>query len=105
MNTICPKKCKQKMQDNVSLQIIDIREAFEYEFCNIGSAHIPMQDFLDNVDELDKTKTYILMCKSGNRAQALANLLECERGMSNILVMEGGISGWKEKNEPSLIIE
>ncbi|MBG39262.1 MAG: hypothetical protein CL857_04985 [Cryomorphaceae bacterium] len=105
MKTICPKECKLKMQDNPSLKVVDIREAFEYEFCNLGNVHIPMQDFLDNVDSLDKTKTYVLMCKSGNRASALANLLICEKGLNNILVMEGGIMGWKEKNDPSLNIE
>ena len=105
MNTICPKECKHKMQTDASIQVIDIREAFEYEFCNLGNDHIPMQDFLDNADALDRSKTYVLMCKSGNRAHALANLLKCEKGLDNILVMDGGIMGWKEKNDPSLIIE
>ena len=105
MNTICPKECMQRMQADASFKVIDIRETFEYEFCNLGNDHVPMQTFLDNADTLDKTKTYILMCKSGNRAQALANLLKCEKGMNNILVMDGGITGWKEKNDPSLIIE
>ena len=105
MKTICPEECKRKMQDDPSIKVIDIREAFEYEFCNLGNDHIPMQDFLDNADSLDETQTYVLMCKSGNRALALANLLTCEKGLNNILVMEGGIMGWKEKNDPSLNIE
>ena len=105
MNTICPKECKHKMQADPSIQVIDIREAFEYEFCNLGNNHVPMQTFLDNADDLDKTQTYVLMCRTGQRAEALANLLKCEKGMDNILVMAGGITGWKEKNDPSLILE
>ena len=45
------------------------------------------------------------MCKTGQRATALANLLECEKGYKNIRVMDGGITGWQQKNDPSLIIE
>ena len=105
MKTICPEECKRKMRDDPSIKVIDIREAFEYEFCNLGNDHIPMQDFLDNADSLDETQTYVLMCKSGSRASALANLLTCEKGLNNILVMEGGIMGWREKNDPSLNIE
>ncbi|MEJ6589845.1 MAG: rhodanese-like domain-containing protein [Crocinitomicaceae bacterium] len=105
MNTICPILCKKKMEEDSSMHIIDIRESFEYEFSNIGSQNIPMQKLLDTSNNLDASKTYILMCKTGKRAFALANLLELEKGMKNILVMEDGINGWKEKNDPSLIIE
>ena len=105
MNTICPKECKLKMNSNDNIELIDIREAFEYEFSNIGSKNIPMQTLLDNVNELDHDKTYILMCKTGQRAEALANLLKYEKGFSNVLVMTNGITGWKQKNNPSLILE
>ena len=64
MNTICPKECKLKMNENDNIELIDIREAFEYEFSNIGCKHIPMQTFLDNANDLDPKKTYVLMCKS-----------------------------------------
>ena len=105
MNTILTNECKHTIQSDPSIQVIDTQEAFEYVCCNLGNNHIPLEHFLDNVDVLDRSKTYVLMCKSGNRAHALANLLKCEKGLDNILVMDGGITGWKEKNDPSLIIE
>lgn len=105
MNTICPKECKHKMEVDDSVHVIDIREDFEYDFCNIGCKNIPMQTLLDTSDDLDSSNTYILMCQTGKRAHALANLLKCEKGLQNIIVMEGGIENWKEKNDPSLILE
>ena len=56
MNTICPKECKLKMNSNDNIELIDIREAFEYEFSNIGGKHIPMQTFMDNSNDLDPKK-------------------------------------------------
>lgn len=105
MNTICPKECKRRINNNANIEVIDIRETFEYEFSNIGCKNIPMQTLLDNVNDLNNDKTYVLMCKTGQRAEALANLLKCEKGFSNILVMTDGITGWQQKNDPSLILE
>lgn len=85
--------------------ILDIREPYEYNFSNIKTTNIPMADVCERMNELPKDRPVVLMCKSGNRATALGNLLTVDYGFTNIYVMEGGICAWKELIDQTLIIE
>ena len=42
------------------------------------------------------------MCRTGKRAEAVANYMECELGFSDLLILEGGIIGWIEAIDPHL---
>jgi len=105
MKVICPKECQERIAQGESIEIIDIREHYEYEFCNIGSRHIPMAEVMDHAEELSAVTNLVIMCRTGKRAEAVANLLECETSMEEVLILEGGLTGWKEKVDPSLNIE
>lgn len=86
-------------------EIIDIRETYEYECANIGARHIPMGDFCQRMNELPENKTWVIMCKSGKRAEALANILEVEYQRTNIAVLEGGITAWIDAHNLPLNLE
>ena len=52
------------------VQLIDIREPYEYEEGHIvGSINIPMGDFLEKLDQLDKSKQIIIYCNTGRRSK------------------------------------
>jgi rhodanese-related sulfurtransferase len=85
--------------------IIDIREPYEYVACNIGSKHIPMGEICNRVAELPKDKELVIMCRSGKRAEAVANVLISDHGLTNVLILEGGISAWKEEVDPTLDLD
>tara|TARA_B100001287_G_C22462337_1_gene425627 strand:+ start:158 stop:475 length:318 start_codon:yes stop_codon:yes gene_type:complete len=105
MKVICPKECKERIAQGESIQIIDVREFYEYDQCNIGSIHIPMAEIIERQHEIDVTQQLVIMCRTGKRAAAVANLLEFESSCTNVWVMEGGITGWKEKVDDSLNID
>ena len=83
-------------------KLIDIREPYECQVCAIGGIQIPMADVLSRLQEFSKDEALIIMCRSGKRAEALANLLESEHGFENIMVLEGGLDAWIEQVDPSL---
>lgn len=85
--------------------IVDIREKYEYDFCNINCLNIPMAELCDRISELPTDQTVVVMCKSGKRASALANLLTVDYNIMNLVVMEGGIEAWRDQVEPTLILE
>jgi rhodanese-related sulfurtransferase len=85
--------------------VIDIREPYEYVACNIGSKHIPMGEICNRVSELPKDKELVIMCRSGKRAEAVANVLISDHGLSNVLILEGGITAWKEEIDPTLDLD
>ena len=105
MKVICPKECKERIANGESIEIVDIRENYEYEQCNIGSRHIPMSEIIERHTELNSDGRVVILCRSGKRAEAVANLLEYETKLENVWVMENGIIGWKEKVDASLNLE
>lgn len=59
------------------IDLIDIREPYEYERGSIQTAkNIPMGDLLENpANYLDKAKTYHIMCQSGGRSAMACQIL------------------------------
>ncbi len=96
MKFITAIELKKRMDAGENICVIDIREPYEYQFCNIGSLHIPMADLASQIDKLPEKSTKVLMCKSGKRAEALGNLITVEFGI-DVLILEGGITAWKEE--------
>jgi len=105
MNLISAEELNQKMKESDDFFIIDIREQYEYEVANIGSKHIPMGEICDRINEIPSDKTNVIMCRSGKRAEAVANILSTDFNRSNVVILEGGILAWKENVEPTLNIE
>lgn len=99
MNRITSEACKQLIQNNEA-ELIDIREPWEVEICSIGGTRIPMHRVPEVAETLDKSKQYIILCKTGRRAESVANLLECRYAFQHIAILEGGITGWYETFEP-----
>ena len=83
----------KKMLDNNEVILLDVREPYEVEICNVkGSLFIPMNEIPKNVDQLDKEKRYAVMCHSGVRSLHVANYLN-SLGYSALNV-SGGIEMW-----------
>lgn len=93
------------MKKNHNFEIIDVRESYEYQICNIGALHIPMGEVCERIAELPKEKQIVFMCRSGKRAEAVANILLTDYSLTNVYVLEGGILSWKEQVDNSLVIE
>ena len=84
MELISPENCKLAIEKNEAL-IVDVRENYEYANCNIGFLHIPMGEINERVKEIPSDKKIIVMCQSGKRAEAVANLLETEYQINPVL--------------------
>ena len=100
MKVLSVEDCKGKL-NVIDVNIIDIRENWEHAIYAIGIKHIPMAQLVEKIKELDNSKETILVCKSGKRAEALANLMETEHGFSKIAIMDGGITAWAHKFDPT----
>ena len=76
-----------------TLNLIDVREADEFAAGHLpGAINLPLSDFLERYGELDKDKSYHIICRSGARsAQACAFLEEEGYDVTNVA---GGTSAW-----------
>ncbi len=77
--------------------ILDIREKYECDICSIEAIQIPMDELFLRMNEIPREQTVAVMCRTGKRAEAVANMLVVEHHFDNIVVMEGGIIAWIEK--------
>lgn len=93
MNSITAKELKQGLENN-TVFLLDIREPYECNIASIGGLQIPMADIPSKVNEIDRSKKVVVMCRTGKRAEAVANLLLCDYQFTDIAVLTGGIESW-----------
>jgi len=78
------------------VQLVDCREQYEWDAGRIeGALHIPLQDVMSGVgtDVLDLAKPVAVICRSGNRSELAATMLQA-RGYDATNV-EGGMEDWQ----------
>ena len=91
----------KKMLKNDEVVLLDVREPYETEICNIkGSLFIPMNEIPQNIEQLDKEKRYAVMCHSGVRSLYVSNYLN-SLGYSTLNVT-GGIERWATDVDKSM---
>lgn len=89
---------REKLENDTNAAIIDVRTEQEIEEGYIPNAlHIDIyqgQEFLNKIQELDKSKNYYIYCKSGGRsAQACAIMNQL--GFDHAYNLLGGFSEWQ----------
>ncbi|WP_417168760.1 rhodanese-like domain-containing protein [Terrihalobacillus insolitus] len=98
MEEVKPFDIARRLKNDENLNIIDVREDNEVETGKIpGAKHIPLGEILTRLDELDKEKEYIMVCRSGNRS-SLASEWLTEKGFK-VKNMVGGMSNWESDME------
>jgi sulfur-carrier protein adenylyltransferase/sulfurtransferase len=99
---ISVRELKQKMDAREAFQLIDVREPFEHEIARIdGAKLIPLGEFAQRVDELQRQQPIIVHCHSGKRSAQAVRLLQ-QRGFPNVYNLEGGIDAWSNKIDPTV---
>jgi rhodanese-related sulfurtransferase len=101
MKEISVKELKAKLDAGEDIQVIDVREVNEYEYCNIGADLLPMGQIMMNLDKVSRDKEVIIHCKSGGRSGAIVNAL-MSRGFTNVVNLRGGIMAWSSEVDPTL---
>ena len=93
MKEIMAQEIMTTMNTGMKLDIIDVREADEVTAGKIpGSINIPLSLLEFRIHELDKSKEYIIVCRSGARSSRAVQFLEFH-GFKAIN-MFGGMLTW-----------
>jgi len=93
---------KKRMDRGDKFLIVDVREESEYAKDHLpGAIHLGKgvieRDIEERVPELNKEM--ILYCGGGYRSALAADNLQ-KMGYTNVISMDGGIRGWREKGYP-----
>lgn len=97
-NQISPEEVAKRLQNSEEVFIIDVRENGEVASGKIASANnIPLGQLALRKGELDKEKSYVVVCQSGNRSKAACGILEA-LGFK-VEDMIGGMNNWNGNSE------
>ena len=93
MNPISKQILKEKIKNKENINIIDIRENYEWENGKICELNIPMGEFIERIEEIKNNKENILYCKSGKRSTSLAFIIKQKFNLE-ISYLEGGYENY-----------
>lgn len=93
MNRMTTQEVQEHIKNNKDASIIDVRETEEVKAGKIpGAVNIPLGLIEFRLQDIDKSKEHILVCRSGNRSGMATNILG-SRGY-NVINMDGGMLDW-----------
>ena len=91
------EELKKKIDAEADIQIIDLREEYEFENGSICESNIPLAEVMDRLDEIARNKEVVIFCNSGKRSSSMIYMLKKEHGINNITQLKGGYQAWLEK--------
>jgi sulfur-carrier protein adenylyltransferase/sulfurtransferase len=90
------EELKEKLDKGEKPFILDVREEFEYEICNLEGKLIPLGTLKDRFTELDPNQEIVVHCKMGGRSAKAVEFLK-EQGFKHVKNLEGGINAWAQR--------
>jgi rhodanese-related sulfurtransferase len=80
--------------DKSDAVIIDVRTQREYDYGHLDGAvviDIYQRDFRDKINQLDKSKTYYVYCKTGIRSRSAVSYMR-QSGFEKVCDLQGGVN-------------
>jgi adenylyltransferase/sulfurtransferase len=102
MKEISVQELKQMKDSGEEFQLIDVREPYEYDICNLGGELIPAGGILEAAQQISRDKTVVIHCRSGQRSRTAIHNLEEKFGFRNLFNLKGGILAYASEIDSSL---
>ena len=102
MEDLSNKRWKELIAETDDHIILDVRTSEEFEELRLpNSINIDFynpKNFIQELEKLDKNKSYYVYCKTGNRSATTCDLMK-EIGFTKTYNLLGGIAEWKGEVE------
>jgi adenylyltransferase/sulfurtransferase len=99
---IQPAQLASRLEKGEKLEIIDVREPYEWEIGHIpGARLVPLNRIPEEIPRLDKGRETILYCKVGGRSAYAAQQL-ADAGVTDVRNLAGGILRWIDEVDPTM---
>lgn len=93
---ITVEELRAKLNNSEDIFMLDVREKYEYEICNLGGYLIPLRELPRRIGELDSSKEIVAYCKTGIRSAKAVESLK-QAGFKKVKNLSGGIIEWVNK--------
>ena len=98
---ISPEELYRRQQAGDDLQLIDVREPEEYDYCHLpGSLLLPLDEVPRRAAEIRTEGPVVLICHHGVRSAQALGYLRQHLGRRNVLNLRGGVAAWAAQVDP-----
>jgi molybdopterin/thiamine biosynthesis adenylyltransferase/rhodanese-related sulfurtransferase/molybdopterin converting factor small subunit len=103
LEEITATELRRRMDENPELQVVDVREPFEYEIARIeGTKLIPLAQVVARSNEIDPSRETVLHCKAGVRSAMAIAALKKAGFPGRLINLKGGITAWSDEVDPAV---
>ena len=97
---LSPADLHLRLQAGDDLQLIDVREDMEFEYCHLpGSLLVPLSELSRRTAEIRTEGPVVVICHHGVRSAQAAGYLR-HLGRTNVLNLRGGVDAWALQVDP-----
>lgn len=93
---------KEFIDKKLDFTLVDVREEFEYQICNIGGLNYPLHSIQERLSDFEKEKTWILLCHHGVRSMHALRFLKAQIPTLNVISVKGGIDAYSRLIDASI---
>ena len=99
---ITVKDLKHLLDSGVHINLIDVREPHEYDYCHIsGSRLIPVSQIPNRFSEFNPDEEYVFYCHVGERSAWAVKFLR-QLGFKKVRNLLGGVDAWAVEIDPTM---
>ena len=103
MEEITATGLRQRLDEGEDIQIIDVREPYEYELARLeNSKLIPLGQVVDRMNEIDPARDTVVHCKGGVRSAKAIDDLRGAGFAGRLSNLKGGITAWSNEVDPTM---
>ena len=104
VDEISVHELKEMLDSGADIQLVDVREEFEFHIANLGEQTIliPLSRIGEEYDRIAKDRKVVLFCRSGIRSRNAIVQLKNEYGFDNLANLSGGILSWARELDPEM---
>ena len=98
---LSPLDLHRRLQAGDDIQLIDVREEMEFEYCHLpGSQLVPLDELPRRAAEIRTEGPVVVICHHGVRSAHAAGYLR-HLGRTNVLNLRGGVDAWAAQVDPT----
>jgi molybdopterin/thiamine biosynthesis adenylyltransferase/rhodanese-related sulfurtransferase/molybdopterin converting factor small subunit len=103
LEEITATELKTLLDSDPNIQLIDVREPFEFEIARIPTGRlIPLGEVVQRANEIDPAKTTVVHCKGGVRSAKAIQSLKDSGFTGRLINLKGGIKAWSDNVDPTV---
>jgi sulfur-carrier protein adenylyltransferase/sulfurtransferase len=101
INEVSVQELKNLKETGADIFILDVRDQWENDICNLGGHLIPLKELPTRLNELNPNQHIIVHCQMGGRSSRAAAYLQ-EQGFKQVSNLRGGIKAWATEIDPDM---